>query len=287
MNTWEFGSKYKFTIYYNELDSVNVEHENRRLKGEKRMLEESLKEETCKRMRTEDQLKKAENTVKSNEEKYKKKFRQLVNKVAKLSSNKKSRGPEKEKKFNQYSKKQQARVRKQLKEQCQTSLSFLAHYKFVPSKIELYNQDTGVAESFTFTEHDELLVAEAEEKVTQNEIDNLNMWLYIKDKFNISNEAWHEIAMKSDDPPCLYRIIKHMQQVNQKWKVKETPGKAEGVQVSFKEIIVNHIRRLKTNGVIKNGETIKIKLSGDGTNIGKRISVVNITFTFLMRRRRL
>jgi hypothetical protein len=38
---------------------------------------------------------------------------------------------------------------------------------------------------------------------------------------------------------------------------------------------------LKSNGVIKDGETIKIKLSGDGTNIGKQMSVVNITFTIL------
>jgi hypothetical protein len=64
MNKWEIGSKYKFTVFYSELDAVNVEHENRKLKGEKRKLEESLEEETSKRMRTKDQLKKAENTMK-------------------------------------------------------------------------------------------------------------------------------------------------------------------------------------------------------------------------------
>jgi phosphoenolpyruvate carboxylase len=263
MNKWEIGSKYKFTVFYSELDAVNVEHENRKLKGEKRKLEESLEEETSKRMRTKDQLKKAENTMKSGEEKYRKKFKQLVNKVAKLSSaNKKSRGPEKKKTFNQYSNKHQVRVRKQLKEQCQTALSFLGQYNFVPSKIELYNEDTGVADSFTFTDNDEFVVAEAGE-ITEDELNNLNMWLNIKDKFNISHEAWHEIAMKSDDPPCLYKIIKQMKQINQKWNVKATPGEAEGVQASFKEIIVDHVRRLKSNGVIKDGETIKIKLSGD------------------------
>lgn len=39
--------------------------------------------------------------------------------------------------------------------------------------------------------------------------------------------------------------------------------------------------RLQQNGEIKDGETIKIKLSGDGTNIGKRLTVVNFTFTIL------
>lgn len=32
MNEWDVGPKYKFTIYYNELDVVNVEQENRQLK---------------------------------------------------------------------------------------------------------------------------------------------------------------------------------------------------------------------------------------------------------------
>ena len=42
-----------------------------------------------------------------------------------------------------------------------------------------------------------------------------------------------------------------------------------------------HIIRLQKNGEINDGETIKIKLSGDGTNIGKRLTVVNFTFTIL------
>lgn len=39
--------------------------------------------------------------------------------------------------------------------------------------------------------------------------------------------------------------------------------------------------RLQQIGGIKDGETIKIKLSGDGTNIGKRLTVVNFTFAIL------
>ena len=58
----------------------------------------------------------------------------------------------------------------------------------------LYNHDTGVVDSFAFMENDELLLNETK-------VDNMNMWLYLRDKFNISNEAWNEIAMKSDDPP--------------------------------------------------------------------------------------
>ena len=285
LNRWELGPKYTFTVYYDKLEVVNLENENRQLKGEKRALEQSLEEEKTKRIRAEEDLKTATNMVKQSKEAHKKKFKQLVNKVAKLSSNKKSRGPDKNKSFGQYSRKQQARVRKQLKEQCQTTLSFLGHYNYVPSRIELYNHDTGMVEHFTFSEDNELQCRGSQKEISEEEMDRMNMWLYLKDKFNISNEAWHEIAMASNEPPCLNRITKHMKKINQKWNLKSTPGQAEGVQVSFQETIVEHIHRLKSSGIIQDGEQIKIKLSGDGPNIGKRISVVNITFTILNEKR--
>ena len=63
--------------------------------------------------------------------------------------------------------------------------------------------------------------------------------------------------------------------------MKPTPGDAESVQLGFAESLQEHIVRLQKNGEINDGETIKIKLSGDGTNIGKGLTVVNFTFTIL------
>jgi hypothetical protein len=98
---------------------------------------------------------------------------------------------------------------------------------------------------------------ETSKEISEADMDKMNMWLYLKDKFNISNEAWREISMASDDPPCLNKITKHMKKLNQKWNLKSTPGKAEGVQVSFRETIVEHIRRLKVSGVIQDGWGLK------------------------------
>lgn len=69
--------------------------------------------------------------------------------------------------------------------------------------------------------------------------------------------------------------------MNSKWNLKQTPGDAEGVQLGFAESLQEHIVRLQQIGGIKDGETIKIKLSGDGTNIRKRLTVVNFTFAIL------
>ena len=66
--------------------------------------------------------------------------------------------------------------------------------------------------------------------------------------------------------------------------MKPTPGDAEGVQLGFAESLQEHIVRLQKNGEINDGETIKIKLSGDGTNIGKGLTVVNFTFTLLHKK---
>ena len=97
-----------------------------------------------------------------------------------IKNEKKVRGPAK-KKLNDYSK---------LKEECQTTLSFLGPYNFVETKIEVLNIETNQYETFNLVGEGELPFIESNPKALNNDdIDNINMWLYLKDKFNISNEA--------------------------------------------------------------------------------------------------
>ena len=46
--------------------------------------------------------------------------------------------------------------------------------------------------------------------MTYQEVDDLNMWLYLKDKFNISNEALREFSAKAKDFPKLSKVIKRV-----------------------------------------------------------------------------
>lgn len=92
------------------------------------------------------------------------------------------------------------------------------------------------------------------------------MWLYLKEKFNISNEAWHEIAMKAKGVPNINRIGKQINELNKKWNLKPTAGDVEGNQLSFKESLEEHIVSLQHAGDLDDGETIKTKVSGDVTN---------------------
>lgn len=132
-----------------------------------------------------------------------------------------------------------------------------------------------------FNEENGINRSEEESQIGEDEISNLNVRLYLKDKINISNQAWHEFSMNSKEPPCLNKLIKHMNNINSNWDLKPTPGDAEGIQISFSKSIEEQIKRLKGTGTLKLGERVRIKVSGDGTNIGKRLGVINITYTIL------
>ena len=134
-------------------------------------------------------------------------------------------------------------------------------------------------ETISLVEEGELQLLEIEPK--EQDIDDINMWVYLEDKFNISNEAWHELAMKCKDVPTKYEICKHLDNLNADWNLRSTPGEAEGLQISFRESLEEQIKRLQKNGVLDKVTTIKVKLSGDGTNTGKRLKLENVTYTIL------
>ena len=104
----ETGPRYRFKVYYNEVDVHQLKDENSQLRGEKIKLEESLVQEKAKRLRVD---KNAQEALQKAEKKgafYDKKFIQLAKKV--IANGKKDRGPAK-KKFNDYSKHSQKRLK--------------------------------------------------------------------------------------------------------------------------------------------------------------------------------
>ena len=256
VNTWR-ESTYTIRVHYHETEIGELKKANETLRGEKRNLETALEAELSKRMKVEEDLEVLKKINNKNKIAYKGKFKQLVKKIARLSTTKKSRGPAKNKTFDSYTKQHQTRVKRQLKEQCETALSFLGQYQFAPSRIEMQNMETRKVESFCFSEDDTgpLLADGLDEKaVDEQQISDLNMWLYLKDKFQISNEAWHELAMKSGETPNLYKILKHMRTMNSKWDLKPTPGKAEGVQISFCDSLIENVKHSERKALANMGK---------------------------------
>ena len=128
----------------------------------------------------------------------------------------------------------------------------------------------------------EFLINEQEQNqcITDDDIDEINHLLYVKDKFNISDSASREISAKSSDLSSLTAMKKRMKTINSRWNIFPTTGDADCVQIKLEDSLKEQIGRLKKQGSL-NSEKLKIKVSGDGTNIGKKLHVLNVTYTIL------
>ena len=146
---------YSFKVFYNEIEACQLHQENRALRGQKRKLEASLADEQTKRLKVEEKLKQELKKTEKKEKNYKKKLKILARKIAKLQRDGK-RGPDKKKKFTDYTKPHQSRLRQQMKENCQATLSFLGLYDFIATKVEVFNGETQQYETFSLIDQNEL-----------------------------------------------------------------------------------------------------------------------------------
>lgn len=234
---WTSGkySTYTFKIFYNELNCARLQNDNIDLKGQKRKLEDDLKEERFKKAKIEKELKAA---LAKNQEitgKFQKKFKRLVQKLIKLQQEQKPRGPAKKKSFSDYSKRHQSRIRKQMITDCETSLSFLGLHGFVATKVEIFNENSNEYETLTLVDEENIQTSSQTETLTDGDIDEINLLLYTKERFNISNEAYHELSMICKDLPRSWKVQERIKYINSKWNLSITPGDTCGIQQSIKE----------------------------------------------------
>ena len=116
-----------------------------------------------------------------------------------------------------------------------------------------------------------------------SQYDKVRSSLCIKDKFTVPFEAYHELSMLSDLPSSS-QVKKLTTTMNSEFNITSCPNNIIGVQQSIKERIKQRIKCL-----VKQNEregkstpsTIRIKLTGDGTQIGRGLNVVNIAFTII------
>ena len=166
---------------------------------------------------------------------------------------------------------------------CETSLEWLELEGFIPTRLELRNVESG--ESHTLILNKKMccdLFGQAGSEASQDDIDIVNM---MKDKYNVSGQAYHEMRKACKQMPTHYKVKKRIAELNTMWKIRPTPNGTVGVQQSLEDRLRPRILRLlkesPPNASFRTSKTIRVKLSGDGTWIGKRLHVLNITFTVL------
>ncbi|CAB4026648.1 Hypothetical predicted protein [Paramuricea clavata] len=91
--------------------------------------------------------------------------------------------------------------------------------------------------------------------------------------------------MTCKELPRSWKVQERIKALNGKWKFSETPGNTFGIQQSIKERlevrVQNMIKNSPATESFRQNKKIRVKLSGDGTNVGKSLHVVNVTFTIL------
>lgn len=181
------------------------------------------------------------------------------------------------KKWTQYSSQYQRKKRKQIAQDVRSALSFVADDNFEHTKVELRNSESG--EVLTVHNDGRTLVQKQHSPEPENLVSKT---LYIKERYNLSNTAYHELAMVNSSLPRSYALTKAARELDALSIIRPTPGKVHGVQQSLTERLLKHARHLKeANPLFPQGSHIRVKITGDGTVISRSMHAVVIAFTIV------
>jgi len=118
-------------------------------------------------------------------------------------------------------------------------------------------------------------------RIDTKDSNSLRSILYVKDRYSISDHSYHELSMLSDLPSSS-QIKKLKSSLNSKYAIKTLPGNTIGVQQSLKDRMTPCFRTIIQSTKPEDVPScFSMKLTGDGTHIGRGNNVVNIAFTIL------
>ena len=166
-------------------------------------------------------------------------------------------------------------------ERIHDSLSICKDEGYDLSSFEIKSRYTGESDAFNITEKS--IIPTKTSGLSVAESDKLHTSLLVKDKYAVSNQAYHELSIMSD-LPSFSQIRKLTKSMNAMMEITSCPNNICGVQQSIRERILQcltyFIHRNNDDG-INTPDTIRIKMTGDGTNIGRALKVVNFAFTII------
>lgn len=165
-----------------------------------------------------------------------KKFKKLTQKLIRQQRWQCTRGSSKSKtKFSDNSKRHQLRIQRQMVQDCEVSLAFLGLHNYVASKVEVFNENIQEFETINLVDEGEVNMSSDTETLTNKEIDDINLLLFTKERFNLSNDAYDELSMTCKELPRSWKVQERIRALNKKWNLTETPGNMVGVQQKIDE----------------------------------------------------
>ena len=96
--------------------------------------------------------------------------------------------------YEELSERQRRRIKRGRETACEASLAWLEQEGYEAVSVELRNKETGNIEQISLKRQDMEELFGSGSQITESEIDKLNMMLYVKDRYNVSDGAYHEMA---------------------------------------------------------------------------------------------
>lgn len=110
----------------------------------------------------------------------------------------------------------------------------------------------------------------------QDEKHYVKQLLYILDKFAISDSAYYELSMLSEDLPRKYLVVQERNNLNRLFHIERCPGNTPGAFIKIKDEIISFI----LSSDIDDSQLLKVKISGDGSSVSRVSNFVTLSLTF-------
>lgn len=116
---------------------------------------------------------------------------------------------------------------------------------------------------------------------------NIDYAIKIMDLKGVSQSAYHEFSMIDLDLPRSYQVKERIQEINKIFthEIKDIIVGEEkvGIEVSLQTALTRSIAAAveQKEKFVSESTTLRVKISGDGTNVGKHKKLIAITFTLV------
>ena len=94
----------------------------------------------------------------------------------------------------------------------------------------------------------------------------------------MSNQTYHALTQVHKELPRTNSIIKTAKKMNEGYTIRPIPGTFKGVQQSLKDHLKTIIEK---RNYVPESNTIKVKLTGDGTVVSRNVHLVVIAYTII------
>ncbi len=177
---------------------------------------------------------------------------------------------------------QQQRQVSKMRNAAEQALFFVHQFGFVLEKLVLVTTEKNKTVDINYISPPspdmESSESQLDEEITEDLHDSVKETLYLLEKFGISDECYHELAMLNPQLPRLYKVKNARTDITHEIELVPLPGR-NGVYRPIKNCLALVLsRKLSTCKELLS--SVQVKFSGDGARFTRSASYVLLSFSF-------